>query len=272
MIIKTKEFIKPSISLNVREGEKHLWKYFHNHHYMTVNKDVKKSLPSSCKFFTFYWIKDGTEILVGCLGVLFQISKKQPSKRLTRIVVLPEYQGLGFSSKMINSISEYYSNKGFMIYCSSYHSRLGEYWKSSVNWKAGMYNLKEHRTPDYNQDDLTNKAIMNIRSGESMYRYCYTRDISYDIIKDVLEIDRLQKTISALTSSTDVETTEAVHMEIQEALQALKELKIKPTKLIDTSENLSNDDNIAYIPVQKRTKRKILTSAERKQIRSERRK
>ena len=194
MKIQTKSFKKPKQKLIVRVNERHLWKYFHPHHYMTAYKDPNKSLPSGAKFFTFYWLHDNQEILVGCLSVVFQISKKQQSKRLTRIVVLPEYQGLGFSSKMINAISEYYYSKGFMIYYSSFHPRLGKYWETSKQWNAGMYNQREFKKTDMYGD----KSVLGLRDGVKMYRYYYQPKRNYNLLIDALDLDEINKEIREL--------------------------------------------------------------------------
>ena len=257
MKIKTKSFKKPEQKLIVRVQERHLWKYFHPHHYMTAYQDPSKSLPSGAKFFTFYWLHDNQEILVGCLGVVFQISKKQPAKRLTRIVVLPEYQGLGFSSKMINAVSRYYYSKGYMMYCSSFHPRLGEYWKSSEQWVPGMYNQQEFKKTDMYND----KSVSGLRDGVKMYRYHYQPIKNYNLLIDVLDLDEIKKEIKNLK---DINRTPEDEERYKKAIRLMKKIKPVNTKNLNL---LKNEDNIAYIPQGKHIKKPVLSPEERKMIR-----
>jgi len=160
MNIKFKSFNKPKLNIIVKEGEKHLWKNFAEHHYMD------HSLPKSCVFYTFYWVKDNEEILVGCTGVLFQIARNLTARRFTRLVVLPEYQGLGFGSLIINTIASYYKNEGIQrFYLSTFHPRLGEYMRNSDKWTPSNNNLTEFKT----NDKAATKAMKGLRDGIKMY-------------------------------------------------------------------------------------------------------
>lgn len=52
--------------------------------------------------------------IIGFMGVLHQphyINKKL--KRVTRLVILPDYQGVGLGVKFLNEIAKYYNKLGF---------------------------------------------------------------------------------------------------------------------------------------------------------------
>ena len=262
MKIKLQEFPKPNIHLAVKEGEKHLWKHFHPYHYMTANSPVSKSFPSSAKFYTFYWLLDGQEILVGCLGVMFQIAS-YPAKRLTRVVVLPEFQGLGISSKMINSISDYYTSKGFKVYGATYHPRLGEFRQKSPNWEAGHYNLREFKL----SDDHEEKGMSGLRDGEIMYRHFYVKDTKYTLKYDIVEYDNLKKQTSEMVLTE--ENIEEYNEFIKTQRRMENEIGLKLTKIRGLEAVVSDEDMKRYKIEHQRNKRKILTSEERKKLKAE---
>ena len=263
MIIKLQEFPKFDIKLVVREDEKHLWKYFHPYHYMTANSPIDKSFPNSAKMFTFYWVRENIEILVGCLGVMFQIAS-YPAKRLTRVVVLPEFQGLGISSKMINSIADYYTSKGFKVYGATYHPRLGEFRQKSPNWEKGHYNLREFKL----SEDHTDKSMLGLRDGESMYRHYYVRDSKYSLNYDILEYDRINKECSVMEENLTPENYE-VYKELKTLQKKFNDMFGIKTITKTMEKCLTDEENQKYKMLRK-PKRVPMTAEERKRIKQER--
>ena len=71
---------------------------------------MNTDLASACRCYGLY---DGDNI-IGFCGVLHQphgMNKK--IKRCSRIVILPDYQGIGLGYKFLNVIAEYYSKMGY---------------------------------------------------------------------------------------------------------------------------------------------------------------
>lgn len=90
---------RPKIELKFRDGEKHLWGLFSKHHYISA------SLNKSCRFFTAYW----DDVLVGMSAVLsFPSGTIKNASREHRVVVLPEYQGMGFGKAISDAIAQLY--------------------------------------------------------------------------------------------------------------------------------------------------------------------
>lgn len=252
------------IELIVKEGEKHLWKKFAPYHYMTANKPHDKTLPNGAKFFTFYWTNNNTEILVGCIGVMFQIAS-YPAKRLTRTIVLPEFQGLGISSKMINSISDFYTKQGFKVYGATYHPRLGEYRENSKNWVAGHYNQREFKlSKDHNE-----KSMAGLRDGEKMYRHYYTQTLNYDLLFDPIELHNLEKEIKTLEKDITSENLDE-YKTLRKKLNKIYSIihKVLPPQKELSVGSLSDKDNKKYKQQNKRNKRKVLTREERLKLKA----
>lgn len=258
MIVKFKPLPTQKISLLVKEDEKHLWPVFAKHHYMTCDLPTDKSFPSAAKMFTFYW----NNILVGCLGVQFQIAS-YPAKRLTRVVVLPEFQGLGISSKMVNAISDYYTSLGFKVYGATYHPRLGEFREKSPNWQAGHYNQREFKLSD------AHESMNGLRDGEKMYRHFYVQDKKYNLIYDPYEISELEKELKEVEKDLS-ESSILRYKEIRKELKKLYKFtdkELPKEKFLDSL--LSNEENQKYKQFYKRNKRKLLTNEERKVLKEQ---
>ncbi len=257
MKIEAKYIKDQKIHLIAKENEKHLWYLFHPWHYMTASKDPKKSFPTAAKMYTFYWVKDNEEILVGSVGVLFQIASFK-AKRLTRVVVLPEFQGLGFSSKMINSISDMYSRKGFKVFIGTLHPRLGAYLSNSRLWSPLGNNQKEFCKTKSSDETLKKFAVKNTRDGVKMYRFWYSGVYgNYELIYNPIEIDEIKKKIKTSKDPDEISSLQLELQKIKDVYNADERFK-KPLNL------LSDRENEEYKMKYKRVKRKPLTPEERK--------
>ena len=259
MKIRTETFTKPKLEVVVKEGEKHLWRLFHPHHYMTADKPIKGSLPQAATFYTFYWIKDNEEILVGCAGVLFQISKKEQAKRLTRVVVLPEYQGLGFGSSIVNTLGEFYTKEGFKLYAATFHPRLGEYREKSSNWEGTHYNLREFKE----NDALDGHTISGIRDGALMYRHSYKLSQNFEIIYNPLELAKQKREIKLLKREETKEYNRK-RKELNKILTLAGEAEVKRLEALpDMDKEEHRKAKEEHKNMFKRNKRKPLTKEER---------
>jgi len=266
--ICTKEFNRKEHKILVKEGEKHLWKKFHPHHYMTANKPLKDSLPAAATFFTYYWLLGGEEILIGCAGVLFQINVKQDSKRLTRVVILPEFQGLGFGSAVVNSVAEFYDDNGFKIYSATYHPRLGEYRENSKLWEGTHYNLREFKT----NDNAEEYGMSGLRDGANMYRHSYKKQSNYSLLYNPLDYKKIKKEIDILEKNLTIEN-EIFYLELFKTYKKLSLVMglLEPKKVKIQSLGVTDIDHIKSKEEHKRlfgNKRKVLSAAERKEAKS----
>jgi len=263
MTFKFQAFKKQKKTVIVKEAEKYLWPIFHPHHYMTMNMDIIESLPRSSKFFTFYWLRGDEEILIGCLGVLNQISK-YPARRITRLVVLPEFQGLGFSKIMLENISEMYKKEGITMYITTFHPGLGNYFEKSSSWEPSANNMRTFRTNSTEGNSLAD----SLRDGVAMFRYHYIGCTDYSLEYNPLKIDELQE------KSKNLDNNDEEYKKIKRKIASLKR-KQDPDYKEEKPEYLSTD-NPEHIKAKeehrkifKKTKRKVLTAQERKALKAQ---
>jgi ABC-type lipoprotein export system ATPase subunit/GNAT superfamily N-acetyltransferase len=133
---------RPKISLQISRVEYDAWNFFKKHHYLT--EDVSKS----CKFYLFEW--NGKSI--GINAVIPQPSGHfKNGVRESRIVVLPDYQGLGLGYKISEFTAAIYKNSGYRYFTKTVHPALGKYRnKNNILWKGTSKNGKEPKDLGYN--------------------------------------------------------------------------------------------------------------------------
>ena len=67
-------------------------------------------IANSAKCFGLY----DKDKIIGFIGVMhFPHPKNSKIKRVTRLVILPDYQGIGLGTKFLNFIADFYTKQGF---------------------------------------------------------------------------------------------------------------------------------------------------------------
>ncbi len=235
----------------MKMNEKHLWDQFKGHHYMAHN------LPP-CKFFTFYLVKDDKEILFACLGTLLQVNKL-PSKRVTRFVILPEFQGLGLSRRVLDAVGQYYHDSKYLLYIVTFHPRLGSLFESSPNWIPTINNQKEYKSTQEVLDGHT--ASNNLRAGTKMFRYRFSPDtkgeaVEYTLINDILNenLDVTQLRDRQIRENLERDEVLKEREKIRQKVKAKKEAELDKQMVPDEEfKNATASLNNLF----KRSKRKV---------------
>jgi GNAT superfamily N-acetyltransferase len=78
--------------------------------------------------------------IIGFIGVLHQphgVNKK--IKRVSRLVILPDYQGIGLGTKFLNIIAKHYVKMGFDFSIKTSAKNLINALKRSENWVFTSY-------------------------------------------------------------------------------------------------------------------------------------
>ena len=98
---------RPQIELQVFRCRYETWNIFKQHHYLT------EGLNKAAKCFVFMW--NGKPI--GFISVLpFPNGSFKNAFRISRLVLLPDFQGLGIGFKILNYISKLYTNENKTMY------------------------------------------------------------------------------------------------------------------------------------------------------------
>ena len=160
------------IELQIVRCRYEAWNLFKQHHYLT--EDLNKAAIN----YLILW----NDSPIGFIGILpFPGVGDEKTRRISRIVILPDFQGLGLGKNILNYISSLYAAEKSTMYIRTMSPALGLSLAKDKNWIATSSNLK---IPG--QDSSGRKMIER-----PSYSYKYIGEVSNDdtsIIKFKTEI------------------------------------------------------------------------------------
>lgn len=129
------ELCRPKIEISIRQCSRELWKYFEKYHYL--NNKLGKQSQNYCLF--------ANNKLAGFIGIVHFPHKIKNFKRVHRLVVLPDYQGIGLGKILIEEVGKFYIDKKFRYIITTSQPGLIYYFNKSKNWiLKGQGRLKLH--------------------------------------------------------------------------------------------------------------------------------
>lgn len=179
---------KPEINLKVQRVEANVWYdlNFANHHYLT------EKLNKSCKCFLFTW----DDVPVAFVGILNTPSKGRPfNMAISRIVILPEFQGLGLSSKILNFCGGIVKACGeeYNLYIKTIHEKMGEGLERNSLWNPTGYNGKLRK----DSNDVSGKYKKRLQRASYCYRYDGEPLYGYEeIMKPISDLRKIKREIN----------------------------------------------------------------------------
>lgn len=87
-----------------------------------------------------------------------QFPLQKGRKRIHRLVVLPEYQGLGIGTVLLNTISELYCGKNWEVYIITSNRALNHSLKRDKHWHH-MRTMLARDSTNNNFDNMQNAKI-----------------------------------------------------------------------------------------------------------------
>jgi hypothetical protein len=117
-------FRRPDIELEIRRCGHDAWRLFKRHHYLS------SELPSGARCYLTTW--DGMPVNF-CATV--PLVARKDHRRFTRIVTLPDFQGIGIGMRAAAAVAELHRAEGFRINVTSSHPAVIRHCESSPLWK-----------------------------------------------------------------------------------------------------------------------------------------
>lgn len=85
------------------------------------------------------------EKIIGIIGIIHFPHPKNPKiKKVTRLVVLPDYQGIGIGTRFLNEIAKFYDDYDFNITTSA--KNLIHALNKNDNWTLKRYDVPKKQT------------------------------------------------------------------------------------------------------------------------------
>lgn len=116
---------RPSIELEIHRCRLATWEMFKRHHYLSG------ILPPGSRTYLTTW----NDTPVNFCATLPVIAKRN-HRRFTRIVTLPDFQGLGIGMRAVAAVAELHRAEGHRINVTSSHPALIRHCVRSPLWKA----------------------------------------------------------------------------------------------------------------------------------------
>lgn len=155
------------ITIEFYPCERRLWNLFKRHHYLT--SEINKS--AQC----YVGMYKGQPIAFASFITLCNRDVKH-AWREHRMVVLPDFQGLGIGNKMSEMFGQAFIEKGCQYFAKTSNPRMGEHRNRSKLWRATVTNQKARL--DYLKNGEKRKGVM--LSEELAYfhanRVCYSHE------------------------------------------------------------------------------------------------
>lgn len=128
---------RPEIQLDIYPANKELWKLFGKHHYL--NTELNKA--ARCYLGVAHI--DDQECVVCWAAILSLPSGTvKNSWREHRVVVLPDFQGLGMGVRFSDAIGQMFVDEGKRYFSRTSHPKMGQYRNKSSLWRATSSNNK----------------------------------------------------------------------------------------------------------------------------------
>lgn len=134
--------------------------------------------------YCFFW----DDKVVGFCSVLANPAKGMSNAwRISRLVVLPDFQGIGIGRHIAEIIGGIYKSIGMRMYIKTVNPRLGEYFRRSNLWAATGYDGRVRTISESEKEKYANRLTRQ--------SYCFRYDgdslCGYEHL--TLPIDKLRK-------------------------------------------------------------------------------
>lgn len=148
---------RPKIELQVFRTTCDTWNNFKKYHYMTAE------LNNACHCFVFTW---NNKLVAFNSYLPLPSGSYRDAYREHRLVVLPDFQGLGIGSKVSEFIGAILKNNGKKYYVKTVNPALGIYRTNSKNWEPTVKNER-------GEDPKRTVKSYNLMGGLVRPSYCH---------------------------------------------------------------------------------------------------
>lgn len=117
---------RPKIELQIKRVHYSAWKLFKKHHYMSADLN----LNTNC--FVAFWNDTPVAFLAWSH---FPHATRRPTKRISRIVVLPDYQGVGIGQALNDTLGSVVAGLGYSGIITTSHPAVIQSMARARNWR-----------------------------------------------------------------------------------------------------------------------------------------
>jgi hypothetical protein len=180
------------------------------------------------------------------------------AKKIHRLVILPDFQGLGLGTKFMETLCDMYLHRGYKMYIRTAHESLEHHFKNSPLWKAGPRNGKK--------GDVSNGAINGrnqnmyiVNSERFSYEYMGEEFVTKpheEIVLDSLtniDMGEMRKMLVSLKQTNHITVVHSRAKQHTKMHDLCQELGIRTELLYNTQKGVS------HIPMRHKGKMKLVS-------------
>ena len=116
---------RPAVHLRIVRCKRNAWELFKRHHYLSAG------IPQGCRLYMALWDDEPVAICV-----IVPMFGKRNHWRISRIVTLPDYQGIGIGSALFDGIAEMYASTGVRVGATASHPSILAHCEKSPLWRT----------------------------------------------------------------------------------------------------------------------------------------
>jgi len=115
---------RPAIEIEVRRSTRREWPRFARHHYLSG------SLGGGARCYLATW--EGTPVAFAATLKMFGFPRR---RRVTRLVTLPDYQGIGVGARLLDAVCDIESEDAHRLSVTTSHPAMIRYCEQSPAWR-----------------------------------------------------------------------------------------------------------------------------------------
>lgn len=150
---------RPEIELEIYQCSRADWTLFGPHHYLS------SSLHQASQCYKAVW--NGRD--VAFCAIMHSMGFKN-AKRITRVVTLPDFQGVGIGSRLCDWVAEHYHRQGFVVRGGTSHPAMRRHRDRSKKWRLETVDELGRPTQQKAARDGQERAGS---AGRPLFRYTY---------------------------------------------------------------------------------------------------
>ena len=130
---------------------------------------MSADLASACQCFGLY---DQDKIIGFCAYLHQPHPTNKKIKRCSRLVILPDYQGIGLGTKFLNFVADYVTKQGYDFELITSAKNMIQALKNNEHWVLSRYSQQQYsKTGKIDRKDLRLKSLRNnCKSATFFYR------------------------------------------------------------------------------------------------------
>lgn len=140
-VLARRRLRRPELRLDIYRSGRSAWELFKKHHYLS------HSIPGGAQIYVAYLsgLAEGAKpesvpvgiVIVGQhFGNSRQGSTEQGIKRISRIVVLPDYQGIGIGRRLLDGVAQILREDNWRVAITTSHPGMIAHLAKSPSWKV----------------------------------------------------------------------------------------------------------------------------------------